>query len=104
MTALQQKMPLGDQLVHSGLLMEVQLELAKREQQRHGGRLGPILVQLRVVRAEALARFLARQAGTETGNLNRISVGQSGLSLFPLEIARPSLGKRGYPRHSTLTA
>jgi hypothetical protein len=46
MTAIQQKMPLGEQLVHAGLLMEVQLELAKREQLRNGGRLGPILVQL----------------------------------------------------------
>jgi len=103
MTALQQKMPLGEQLVHSGLLMEVQLELAKREQQRHGGRLAPILVQLGFVRPEALAEFLGRQAGTEAINLNRISVDQSVLALVPLEVARRCMGMPVSRRNGTLT-
>src|SRR5229473_5782273 len=103
MTALQQKMPLGEQLVHSGLLMEVQLELANREQQRSGGRLAPILVQLGFVQAEALAEFLGRQAGTQAINLNRISVDQSVLSLVPLEIARRCVGMPVSRRNGTLT-
>jgi type IV pilus assembly protein PilB len=103
MTALQQKMPLGEQLVHSGLMMEVQLELAKREQQRHGGRLGQIVVQLGFVRPEALAEFLARQAGTEAVNLNRISVDQSVLALVPLEVARRCVGMPVCRRNGTLT-
>jgi type IV pilus assembly protein PilB len=103
MTALQQKMPLGEQLVHAGLLLEVQLELVKREQQRHGGRLGQIVIQLGLVRPEALAEFLARQAGTEAVNLNRVSVDQSVLSLVPLDIARRCVGMPVSRRNGTLT-
>jgi type IV pilus assembly protein PilB len=103
MTALQQKMPLGEQLVHSGLMMEVQLELAKKEQQRHGGRLAQIVVQLGFVRPEALADFLARQAGTEAVNLNRVSVDQNVLSLVPLEVARRCVGMPVSRRNGTLT-
>jgi type II secretory ATPase GspE/PulE/Tfp pilus assembly ATPase PilB-like protein len=103
MTAIQQKMPLGEQLIHAGLLMEVQLELAKREQQRHGGRLGQILVQLGFVRPEALAEFLARQAGTESINLNRLSVDQSILSLVPVDVARRCVGMPVSRINGTLT-
>src|SRR6516225_4474114 len=103
MTALQQKMPLGEQLIHAGLLLEVQLELAKREQQRHGGRLGPILVQLGFIRPEALAEFLARQAGTEAVNLNRVSVDQSVLSLVPHEVAKRHVSMPVSRRNGTLT-
>ena len=103
MTALQQKMPLGDQLVHAGLLMDVQLELAKREQQRNGGRLAQIVIQLGFIRPEALAEFLGRQAGTEAVNLNRISVDQSVLSLVPLDIARRCVGMPVSRRNGTLT-
>src|SRR6516225_2301113 len=103
MTALQQKMPLGEQLIHAGLLLEVQLELAKREQQRHGGRLGPILVQLGFIRPEALAEFLARQAGTEAVNLNRVSVDQSVLSLVPHDVAKRHVSMPVSRRNGTLT-
>jgi type II secretory ATPase GspE/PulE/Tfp pilus assembly ATPase PilB-like protein len=103
MTAIQQKMPLGEQLIHAGLLMDVQLELAKREQQRHGGRLGQILVQLGFVRPEALAEFLARQAGTESINLNRLSVDQSILSLVPIDVARRCVGMPVSRINGTLT-
>ena len=103
MTALQQKMPLGDQLVHAGLLMDVQLELARREQQRSGGRLAQILVQLGFVRPEALAEFLAHQAGTEAVNLNLVSVDQNVLLLVPLDIARRCVGMPVSRRNGTLT-
>ena len=103
MTALQQKMPLGEQLVHAGLLMEVQLELAKREQQRKGGRLGNILVQLGFLRPEALAEFLARQAGTEAVNLNRMSIDQAVLALVPQDVARRCVGMPVSRVNGTLT-
>src|SRR5438309_8475171 len=103
MTAVQQKMPLGEQLVHAGLMMDVQLELAKREQQRHGGRLAQIVVQLGFIRPEVLAEFLARQAGTEAINLSRVSIDQSVLSLIPLDIARSCMGMPVSRRNGTLT-
>ncbi len=103
MTAIQQKMPLGEQLVHAGLLMDVQLELAKREQQRNGGRLGNILVQLGFLRPEALAEFLARQAGTEAVNLNRMSIDQAILALVPHDVARRCVGMPVSRINGTLT-
>jgi type II secretory ATPase GspE/PulE/Tfp pilus assembly ATPase PilB-like protein len=103
MTAIQQKMPLGEQLVHAGLLMDVQLELAKREQQRNGGRLGHILVQLGFLRPEALAEFLARQAGTEAVNLNRMSIDQAILALVPQDVARRCVGMPVSRVNGTLT-
>lgn len=103
MTEIQQKMPLGEQLVAAGLLMEVQLELAKREQQRNGGRLGPILVQLGFIRPEKLAEFLARQAGTEAITLNRVTVDQTVLSLIPIEVARRHVTMPVSRHNGTLT-
>ncbi len=83
MTAALQRMPLGEQLVAAGLLNEAQIELAQREQQRHGGRLAQILVQLGFLEPEVLADFLGRKAGSRAVNLNRITVDQSILSLIP---------------------
>jgi hypothetical protein len=61
-------MPLGEQLVAAGLVTEVQMDLANREQQRHGGRIAQIVIQLGFVAPEALAEFLGHQAGTEAVN------------------------------------
>ena len=69
MTELLQRMPLGEQLVAAGMLTDVQLELAQREQQRNHGRLAQILVQLGFVAPEALAVFLGRKAGTRAVTL-----------------------------------
>src|SRR2546426_7466847 len=91
MTVMQQRMPLGEQLKREGLLTDVQLDLAQREQQRSRGHLAQILVQLGFVPPEALADFLGKQAGTKAVNLNRISVDQRVLSLVPVEVARRCL-------------
>src|SRR5258708_38558122 len=91
MTAAPHKMPLGEHLVASGLVTEVQLDLALREQQRKGGHLTHILVHLGFVAPEALADLLAKQAGTKSLNLNRVSFDQKVLSLIPLEVARRCL-------------
>ena len=55
MTELMQRTPLGEQLIAAGMLTEVQLELALREQARSHGRMGQILVQLGFVAPEGLA-------------------------------------------------
>jgi type IV pilus assembly protein PilB len=81
-------MRLGEQLVAAGLLTDVQLDLARREEQRHGGSFFRIVAQLGFVSAEVLADFLGRQAGTKSVNLNRITVDQSILSLVPQEVSR----------------
>jgi type IV pilus assembly protein PilB len=91
MSETQQKGALGEQFVASGLVTTDQLELAQREQQRNGGRLGQLLVQLGFLSPENLAVFLAQQAGTEVVNLNRLTIDQEILSLIPAEVARRCL-------------
>jgi len=98
-----QRMPLGEQLMAGGMLTEVQLDLARREQQRTGGRLDQIVVQLGFVSPEVLAEFLARRAGTRAINLNRVSIDQSVLSVVPQEIARRCLGMPVSRSNGTLT-
>jgi len=90
--AMETRLPLGEQLIAAGMLTEVQLDLARREQQRSGGRLAQILVQLDFVTPRSSGGFLARQAGTRTINLNRVSFDQKLLALVPLEVARRCLG------------
>src|SRR5262249_6216419 len=85
------------------MLTEVQLDLAKREQQRNGGRLTQILVQLGLMTPEVLAEFLARQAGTRAINLHRVTIDQETLSLIPQEIARRCLAMPVSRNNGTLT-
>ena len=82
------RLPLGEQLVAAGLLTQVQLDLAQREEQRHGGQLIHIVAQLGFISPEKVAEFLARQAGTRSVNLNRISVDKSVLALVPEDVSR----------------
>jgi type IV pilus assembly protein PilB len=98
-----QRMPLGEQLIAAGMLTEVQLDLAKREQQRNGGRLTQILVQLGLMTPDVLADFLARQAGTKTVNLHRVSIDQESLALIPQEVARRCLAMPVSRTNGTLT-
>ncbi|HZR16718.1 MAG TPA: GspE/PulE family protein [Verrucomicrobiae bacterium] len=103
MTVLEQKMPFGNQLVAMGLLMEVQLQLALREQQRTGGSLARILVQLGFITPEVLAEFLADQAGSSRVNLNETAIDRNVLSLVPLDVARRCVGMPVSRRNGTLT-
>jgi type IV pilus assembly protein PilB len=103
MTALQQKMPLGEQLVATGHLLDVQLQLATREQQRSGGRLARILVQLGFITPEVLAQFLGQQAGSTAVNLNETAIDKNVLSLVPLEVARRCVSMPVSRRNGTLT-
>jgi type II secretory ATPase GspE/PulE/Tfp pilus assembly ATPase PilB-like protein len=98
-----QRMPLGEQLVTAGLLSEVQLDLARSEEQRHGGRLAQIVVQLGFVAPEVLADFLGRKAGSKAINLNRVSIDPSVLALVPLEVARRCVGMPVSRQNGTLT-
>ncbi len=88
MTMDQQRVPLAQHLLNAGLVTDAQLDLAQREQERNGGHLAQILVQLGFVAPDVLSDFLARQAGARSVNLNSICVDQSVLATVPLEVAR----------------
>jgi type IV pilus assembly protein PilB len=96
-------MSLGEQLLAAGLLTEAQLELAKREQHRSGGRLVRIVVQLGFMSPDALADFLGKKAGTRGFDLRRNSIDQRVLSLVPEEIARRCLAIPVSRENGTLT-
>jgi type II secretory ATPase GspE/PulE/Tfp pilus assembly ATPase PilB-like protein len=98
-----QRMPLLEQLAAAGLLTDVQLELARREEQRNGGKLAQIVVQLGFVAPEVLAEFLGRKAGSKAVNLNRIKIDQTLLALVPLEVARRCLTMPVSRTNGTLT-
>lgn len=83
-----QRLSITQQLIAAGLLTDAQVELARREQHRNGGRLGNILVQLGFVAPEKLAEFLGRQAGAKSVNLNRIPIDRAVLNLIPAEVAK----------------
>jgi type IV pilus assembly protein PilB len=97
------RMPLGDQLVVAGLITEVQLDLARREELRHGGNLLHIIAQLGFIKPETLADFMARQAGTRSVNLNRIMVDQAVLALVPQEIGKRCVAMPIERQNGTLT-
>jgi type IV pilus assembly protein PilB len=97
------KMPLGEQLVATGMLTEAQLELVRREKLRNGGRVAQIIVQLGFVAPEALSEFLGKQAGARSVNLNRISVDQGVLALVPVDVARRCMGMPLSRQNGTLT-
>jgi len=79
---------LGDRLITAGLITEGQFELAVREQRRRGGALSGILVDLGLVSADQLSRFMAQEAGARLVDLNKLMVDQSVLDLVPLELCR----------------
>src|ERR1043166_4453238 len=98
-----QRMPLLEQLAAAGLLTDVQLELARREALRNGGKPAQIVVQLGFVAPEALADFLGRKAGSKAVNLNRMPIDQTLLALVPLEVARRCLSMPVSRTNGTLT-
>ena len=98
-----QRLPLLDQLAAAGLLTDVQLELARREEQRNAGKPAKIVVQLGFVTPEALADFLGRKAGSKAVNLNRMPIDQALLALVPLEVARRCLSVPVSRVNGTLT-
>ena len=99
----QQRVPLAQHLLDAGVVAQAQLDLAQREQERNGGHLSQILVQLGFVEGQVLATLLARQAGTRVVDLNRISVDQSVLATVPLEVARRCVAMPISRQNGTLT-
>src|ERR1700677_1820020 len=103
MTVAQQKLPLGELMILSGLLTPEQLELASREQQRSGSKLTQIVVGLGFVTPELLAEFLGKQAGTKSVNLNRVTFDQTVLAKVPAEVARRCVAMPISRENGTLT-
>ncbi len=61
LTRFGRRLPIGEMLVHAGLITHAQLHAALMAQRREGGRVGEILVRLGVVTEPVLHGFLASQ-------------------------------------------
>ncbi len=77
-----------DTLVNMGLLNEEQLEIAFKEQQETGDRLGDILVRLEFISREALTKALASHFGLVPINLKEYNPPKKVINLVPATVAR----------------
>ncbi|NRA53900.1 MAG: Flp pilus assembly complex ATPase component TadA [Gammaproteobacteria bacterium] len=82
-TQTQGRKSLGQLVLDEGLVSEIQLNLARREQKRQGLMLGEVLIELGFISADALTDTLAHQSKTEVVDLINISIDPDVLSLIP---------------------
>jgi len=82
---------LGQLLITSHIITEVQLREALDLQRREGGRIGTNLVKLGYVTEEKLVAFLSRQYNVPAINLSDYKVDPSLLRLIPVDMARKYL-------------
>ncbi len=78
---------LGDLLLDSNLIDEIQLRVALQEQGNTGERLGSALVHLGFIDEAVLAAFLSKQAELPCVNIQGLHIPSEILELIPKEIA-----------------
>ncbi|MBI4748345.1 MAG: type IV-A pilus assembly ATPase PilB [Acidobacteria bacterium] len=79
---------LGEILLKENLLTPQQLKEALDYQRAHGGRLGSILVNLKLVSDEEITSILSRQYGVPAVNLDLFDVDSNAVKIIPEETAR----------------
>lgn len=79
---------LGEILLKENLLTPQQLKEALDYQRAHGGRLGSILVNLKLVSDEEITSILSRQYGVPAVNLDLFDVDPNAVKIIPEETAR----------------
>ena len=77
---------LGEILIQAGVLDEARLRAALNEQQRWGGQLGRILVEMKLITEEALVQALSHQLNFPAVRLEEKTVPQRALDLIPVEM------------------
>jgi Type II secretion system (T2SS), protein E, N-terminal domain len=82
------KKNLGEMLVASNLIDEVQMEIALAEQQRTGKKFGSTLVDLKFVDENVLAAFLSKQIDIPCISLMNIDIPKKVLRRLPSRLAR----------------
>jgi type IV pilus assembly protein PilB len=82
---------LGDLLIEKGLITQEQLELVLAEQQENGGKLGELLVTMKMLDPHVLADALATYFGLVVVDLRRDNVDPAVIALVPESMAREQL-------------
>ena len=86
--AMQSTQPLGEMLVSMGLISQDQLQIAVKEQHRTGSRLGEVLVSLGFCSEEDISRIVAKQAGVQMVDLDKLKPDPAAIKLIDQEYAR----------------
>ncbi|MEW5847355.1 MAG: hypothetical protein AB2A00_01030 [Myxococcota bacterium] len=71
---MERRIRLGELLIRANLITELQLKTALAEQQKWGGRLGKILVDMNYVSEDILIKGLSKQLGVPRANLDAVQV------------------------------
>jgi type IV pilus assembly protein PilB len=79
---------LGELLLRENVINLDQLDDAKHEIQKHGGKLGGALAHLGYVSEAQLVSFLSKQYGVPSINVDEVAVPEEVLQLIPNEVAR----------------
>ncbi len=77
---------LGELLVRGNLLAPADLERAKQEQRKSGGRLGEALVRLGLLKEQELVNILSKQYGIPAVNLENFQIDPEVVKLVPQEL------------------
>jgi len=84
----QQPDKLGDLLVKSGKISQMQLQEALNLQKDHGGRIGTNLIKLGFLTDRQLVEALSEQFKVPSVDLNSMEVDESVVKIIPADIAR----------------
>ena len=79
---------LGELLLRENVISLDQLDDAKHEIQKHGGKLGGALAHLGYVSEAQLVSFLSKQYGVPSINVEEVAIPEEVLQLIPNEVAR----------------
>ncbi len=79
---------IGQRLLKSGLITQVQLDLTLREQKRQGIYLGAALENLGFVSSEVIASVLAEETGAELVDVVHLAIDPDVLELVPYDLAK----------------
>ncbi|HWR73006.1 MAG TPA: hypothetical protein VN604_07535, partial [Nitrospirota bacterium] len=88
MALLEIKKRLGELLVEDGIIQEVQLKKVLEEQKKRGGRVGEILVELKIISEHDLALYLAKHLNIPFVDLEKHMVDRDAARLISQEMAR----------------
>ena len=78
---------LGELLVRENLISTKELEAARQQAQKSGGRLGYSLTKLGYIAESELTNFLSKQYGVPSINLSEFDIDADVIALMPREVA-----------------
>ncbi len=82
------KYKIGELLSKAGYITPMQLEIAKQQQKKNGGRLGTILIQMDYIERDTISTFLTRQHNITSVVISHEPPSKDVVKLLPYETAK----------------